>query len=482
MMNRAVLNRALEEDLDSEASSRIFAAGEETQFCDTGSSSGGAGIPSTPNRSARSRRKHRNDMKEAAIMTLPEEKLAQAEQRARMYAASQEGAPAMQELMRCVALARISFGDLHWKMAQAHVNLAEGYLEIKGQALQAKQHCEKAKEIMYANTQHPVSEEEREGILGCLITMFLILGKALMGLQNLKEAGQNLLKAEKVANELRQADGVPQEDIRRVDTEITLSLGRLHMKENRSEKAVACYEKVLHMVKLDKGENSMECVAIYRDLAAAEHARGAHDMSIQHLMQAHSIVLTNTASREEEGQITLALAEAHTSTGRAEHYQMAEKYYKRSLQCYEAALGREHASSLSVLDDYCRFLIMTRNYPAASKVLQESLPAKLSTFGDFSTEVEKTYHLFGGIELAQGHQKAAYKMFKKCLEIQTFLYGSQHKKTRATQQTVKLLSKSPEVAVADGRTGTDHLKQRPAFCAVIPQHSISGGTKANTYD
>ncbi|XP_078056124.1 tetratricopeptide repeat protein 23 [Mustelus asterias] len=480
----AELSSAMEEDLESEASSRIFSAEEETQsgLCDTSRSSGGAGTPSTLNGSARIRRKHRNDMKEAAIMALPEERLAQAEQRARMHAASREGVPALQELIRCVALARISFGDLHWKMARAHVNLAEGYLEIKGQALQAKQHCEKAKEIMYANTQHPVSEEERKDILGCLINMFFTLGKALTGLQQLKEAEQNLLKSEKVAEELRQAKEAPQEKFGRVNIKINLSLGRLYMKLSKSEEAATRYEKALHMVKLDKGENNAECVSIYRELAAVEQARGDHDAGLQHLLQAHSIMLTNAVSGEEEGQITLALAEAYTSTGKAEHHHTAEEYYKQSLECYQAAMGKEHASTLSVLDNYCRFLITIKDYPAASRILQESLPAKFSTFGDFSTEVEETYHLFGGIELAQGHQKAAYKMFKKCLGIQTFLYGSQHKKTGATQQTVQLLSKSPEVAVTEGKTGADHLKQRPAFCAVVPTHSISGGTKANIYD
>ncbi|XP_048473163.1 tetratricopeptide repeat protein 23 isoform X2 [Rhincodon typus] len=412
-MNSALLDPGPEEDLDSEGSSRTFSGGEETQLCDTGRSSEEARTPSTPNERARFRRRHRNDMKEAAIMIPPEEKLVQSEQRARIYAASQEDAPAMQELIRCVALARISFGDLHWKVARAHVNLAEGYLQIKGQALQAKLHCEKAKEIMYSNTRHPVSEEERKDILRCLITMFLTLGKVMVGLQNLKEAEQNLLKSEKVADELRQAEEVPLEEIRQVNAEITLTLGRLYMKENKTAEAVACYEKVLQMVKLDKGESSMECVSIYRDLAAAERARGAHDISTQLLTEAHSIVLTNAASGKEEGQITLALAEAYASTGRTEDHHLAEKYYKHSLQCYQTALGAEHATSLSVLDDYSRFLILAKNYSAASRLLHESLPAKLSTFGDFSVEVEETYHLFGGIELAEGHQKAAYKMFKK---------------------------------------------------------------------
>lgn len=471
-----------EEDLNSEDSSRIYSPGAETQYCDTGTSSGGSETPCTLNGSARVRRKQKNALKDVAIMIVPEEKLAQAEQRARMHSANHKEVPAVQELVRCVALARISFGDFHWRMAHAHINLAKGYLHLKGQALQAKQHCEKAKDIMYANTQLPTSEEERGEILRCLITMFLTLGQALTGLENLKEAEQSLLKSEKVADELRRAEEVTQEEMRQVDTKINLALGRLHVKEGRWGEAVASYQRALQLVQLGKGENSTECVSIYRELAAAELARGGHDNHVQYLLQAHSIVLTHAPSGEEEGKISLALAEAHTSSGRAEDHDMAEHYYQQSLQCYQAAMGPEHPLSLSVLDSYSRFLILAKNYQAASKLLQESLPAKLSTFGDFSTEVDETYRLLGGIELAQGRQRSAFKKFKKCLEIQTLLYGSQHKKTRATQQTVQLLSKSPELALVEGRTAADHLKQRPLFCAVIPKHSISGGTKGNVYD
>ncbi|XP_062926500.1 tetratricopeptide repeat protein 23 [Mobula hypostoma] len=463
-----------EEDLNSEVTSRINSPRAETEYGDTGTSSGGPETPSTLSGSVQVRRKQRNALKEAAIMILPEEKLAQAEQRARMHTASGEEVLAVQELMRCVALARIIFGDFHWRMAQAHISLAEGYLELKGQALQAKQHCVKAKDIMYANTQLPASEEERREILRCLITMFLTHGKAQLGLEYLKEAEQSLLKSEKVADELRQVEEVTQEEMRQVDIKINLSLGRLHMKASRWDKAVASCQKALRLVQLDKGEKSMACVPIYQDLAAAELARGSHDLRVQYLLQAHSIVLTNAPSGVEEGKINLALAEAYTLTGRAEDHDTAEQYYQQSLQCYQAVMGLEHPLSLSVLDSYGRFLILIKNYVGASKLLQESLPAKLSTFGDFSTEVEETYHLFGGIELAQGHQKAAFKKFKKCLEIQTFLYGSQHKKTRATQQTVQLLSKSPERTLAEGQTRTNHLKQRSPFCAVKPKHGISG--------
>lgn len=40
---------------------------------------------------------------------------------------------AIQERVRCVALTRICYGDSHWKQAEAYVNLAQGYLQLKGE-------------------------------------------------------------------------------------------------------------------------------------------------------------------------------------------------------------------------------------------------------------------------------------------------------------------------------------------------------------
>uniref|UniRef100_A0A4W3HRP2 Tetratricopeptide repeat protein 23-like protein n=1 Tax=Callorhinchus milii TaxID=7868 RepID=A0A4W3HRP2_CALMI len=405
------------------------------------------GESGNPNRNARSRRKLMDGLEEAAIMVPPEDKLEQAEQRAKMHKANQEGAIAVQELVRCVSLARITYGDFHWKMAQAHANLAEGYLEIKGLALQAKQHGEKAKDIMYTNTELPMSEEERADILRCLINIFHTLGRALMGLQKypfICEAEQNLLKSEKIANELRLEEGVTQEEM--------------------SEISIKCDSVIRFLL---KGENSMECVGVYEDLAAAEQARGAQDMNFHYLLLARSIVLSNVPSGQEAAQIAHTLAEAYVASRRPEHYDLAERYYKESLKSYQTALGADHATYLSIQDNYCRFLVLNKKYPDALRMLQESLPAKLAIFGDFSSEVAETYELLGGMELAEGHQRTAYNQFKTCLDIQTLLYGSMHKKTRETQQMVQLLSKSPEITVKGERMPDDYLKQRRPFCSVF---------------
>lgn len=40
---------------------------------------------------------------------------------------------AISERIKVLALSRIVYGSNHWKLAEAHVKLAEDYLELKGQ-------------------------------------------------------------------------------------------------------------------------------------------------------------------------------------------------------------------------------------------------------------------------------------------------------------------------------------------------------------
>jgi hypothetical protein len=44
-----------------------------------------------------------------------------------------EADDAMHELICCTALARIVYGDGHWRVAKAHADLAEGYSDIRGE-------------------------------------------------------------------------------------------------------------------------------------------------------------------------------------------------------------------------------------------------------------------------------------------------------------------------------------------------------------
>ena len=45
-----------------------------------------------------------------------------------------EGVLAVKWRVKCVALVRLAYGDGHWRLGQAHCQLARAYLELRGQS------------------------------------------------------------------------------------------------------------------------------------------------------------------------------------------------------------------------------------------------------------------------------------------------------------------------------------------------------------
>lgn len=79
------------------------------------------------------RNKSQSNLTQTVLFQPPREKLRLCEEKARACSSSQEYKQAVRELVRCLALTRICYGDSHWKLAEAHINLAQGYLQLKGE-------------------------------------------------------------------------------------------------------------------------------------------------------------------------------------------------------------------------------------------------------------------------------------------------------------------------------------------------------------
>uniref|UniRef100_A0A8C2PBS0 Tetratricopeptide repeat domain 23 n=1 Tax=Capra hircus TaxID=9925 RepID=A0A8C2PBS0_CAPHI len=425
------------------------------------------------------RKKLQNQLLQRALFQPPREKLRLSEEKAKSYASSHEYKKALHELVHCMALTRICYGDAHWKLAEAHVNLAKGYLQLKGMSLQAKQHAEKAKEILTSSIVPPYNDNT--DVFKCSVELFHTLGQALLSLQKFKEASKNLTKAEILSKEMLQCGKIIKEEWMEIQARIKLSFAQVYQGQKKSKEALPHYQEALEYTEISRGEKSLECVPILRELAAAEQALGFHDASINNLLQAHLIVLRGSPSREEAATSAHSIACAAVASGRPEHHDVAEQYFQDSMANLKDAEGMEKAKFLSIQDDYCHFLQVTGQDERATSILRESLEAKVAVFGDFSPEVAETYRLLGVADLAQGNQTGAQKKLKKsswrrmvaagsetlargwsrvmgesrdvnkhveptalgtseCLQIQTLLYGPQDKRTLATQQTMDILS------------------------------------------
>lgn len=165
-----------------------------------------------------------NKLLQTALFQPPREKLHLCEERAKSYSSIREYKQAIQELVRCVALTKICYGDSHWKLAEAYVNLAQGYLQLKGLSLQAKQHAEKAKEILANSMESPYYN--KTDIFKCSLELFYTLGKALVSLQKFKEAWENLIKAERLSKEMLQCGNIIKEEWIEIQSRIKLSFAQ----------------------------------------------------------------------------------------------------------------------------------------------------------------------------------------------------------------------------------------------------------------
>ncbi|XP_061409683.1 tetratricopeptide repeat protein 23 [Lethenteron reissneri] len=442
--------------------------------------------PSTrPSGSARERRRRKRggDFTSGEWHSPPEDKLPIATKMAEAHMRNKQIPEAMTELIRCVALSRIVFGDEHWQVAQAYANLAHGYLSLRGLALQAKLHCETGQAIMLTAPHSPSSPGERTNILKTLFTIYCTLGKANTHLKNLKEAEQCLLRAEQIANELSKTGMVLEREQGEMDLEVTQALGRLSIQQEKPALAVEQLQKTLKLLQLSVGEDSPELIPAYQDLAHAEDARQNHQQTIENLLQAHSIALASyTTDSKEAAETAHIMAKACAAAKDEEFEGLAEKYFVESLNSYELVYGTDSPEWLCVQDDLCHLLVRAKRHQEAIVRLQISLNVKASVFGEFSKELAETHHLMGGIRMAEGQLEKAYKHLNKCLDVQTILYGAQHKKTKSTQKTLDMLSKAPSMANKQKISSAESIKGRPLFTAVVSRQKPLGGTKGNVYD
>lgn len=408
----------------------------------------------------------RSNTRDSVAMT-PEEKLTRFESRAQSLSEAKQYDACIQDLVRCVALTRLVYGDRHMRLAAAHARLAKAYFQFKGWGLQAQEHAARASALLPLSTFDSSCPDQRIQVLSCLLGIYQTQGGAALLLHSYKEAEASYLKAERVVEDLRALHGMSDEAKTEAELEISTSLSRVLQKLGRFEEALGRSERSLEL--LEALERPSQVRSIYKDMAAIEQARGRLDSAIEHLSKARALAVSQSPGGLEGAHASHSLALALSTAAQPQHRDSAGQYFLESLSAYRNSLGPQDAVTLSVQDDYCRFLLLTGQQQACVELQGASLPLKRETFGDLSPEVADTLQLIGGVEMSQGLVVQAHRSLRKCLQIQGILYGSKHKTTRATQKTVDMLAHAPEVA---GRHRTDGpVKTKPPFCAVLSTSS-----------
>ncbi|ELK07577.1 Tetratricopeptide repeat protein 23-like protein [Pteropus alecto] len=299
-------------------------------------------------------------------MSLPWEKLAQSQEKIAQLIKEKMNTQANKELIRCVILSQITFGEEHWKCAQALASLAYGYLTLRGDLSFAYQWLSLG----------------RVCVPGIFLDWFTG-----------REAYLNLQKAERNMEELKELHKGGVCGLQVSEKDLTIALGRASLAIQRLNLALAYFEKAINSIIAAKGAGTSDLVPLYTEVAQIEQLRRNHHQAIQYLQQAHSICVSLfTEVSPQTAEASALLAKAYAMSGEAQHIDVAEMYFIKSISAYQTTLGPENCETLMTIGEFYKWLI--------------------------------------------------HKGEKECLMIQILLYGSEHSKSRDTKNILTLVQRS----------------------------------------
>uniref|UniRef100_A0A674I1N4 Tetratricopeptide repeat domain 23 like n=1 Tax=Terrapene triunguis TaxID=2587831 RepID=A0A674I1N4_9SAUR len=194
------------------------------------------------------------------------------------------------ELIRCVALTRIIYGDGHWQLAQAFANLAHSYLILQGLPAQAIEHAESAKRTMLIGIRMPAATpEDKREILGTLVTIYFTLGHiflvVFLDCSTGKESYLSLQKAERLMEELQELDGRVSMGLKISEKDLVIALGRTCLQQNMLDFATSYFEKAVDAVISTEGDTAPELINLYQKIAQSEQLKKNHERAIAYLLQ-----------------------------------------------------------------------------------------------------------------------------------------------------------------------------------------------------
>eukprot|EP00079_Xenopus_tropicalis_P012684 XP_002939998.2 PREDICTED: tetratricopeptide repeat protein 23-like [Xenopus tropicalis] len=366
----------------------------------------------------------------------PAEKLANATIMAEHFMKENKCHKASRELIQCVALSRIVYGDGHWRIAQAHANLGYSYLTLRALPAQARTHAESAKNILLRGVDMAKSVEEKREIMASLVTIYYTLGMAHLMQNNGKDSYLSLQKVEKIIDELEDIQERKAITLKISEKDIALALGQACLLQTKASSAINYFEQAADSIISSQGDSASELISLYQDMARAEHMRKKSNRAIEHLLQAHSISQANyTSVSTEAAQSGLQLAKAYAAS---EYHEAAHRFFTESLGAYQTAAGPDDPRTLNACVEFSKWLIQIGKKQEAYKLLRGAV----GTETEFSEELAEILSIMGSICLADGKIQKGYKLLKKCSDIQAAVYGSQHSKTKGTQNLLTTLKRS----------------------------------------
>uniref|UniRef100_T1JHS7 THAP-type domain-containing protein n=1 Tax=Strigamia maritima TaxID=126957 RepID=T1JHS7_STRMM len=389
-----------------------------------------------------SQSKHESENNRELVEILPEPRvrLHQSQERARFLIRNGEKDAAVTEYIRCLALARIVYGEKHWCLAQAHMILAESYLDLKNLVYQALDHAETAKKIILLWKKPPLAPQKRRKFLYVLVNIYLLLGRTRAALNEFGIADKHLDRARKLSLIYIESVG----DSRKAKTlrcKICTPIAKLLFDKQMYDEAIVEYKEALNLLeKLGRG-NTIVMVSIrqylgrcYQEMKEYSDAEEQFNLAIN----LSEKVLGFETGSEAFIESTLLLARNFSLMNTNSAKEVAENILRNVIVEISSAKTYHYDLDMRANDMLFSILIASGREREAKELLRRILPKKCELFGQASSEVILTLRLLGSLCLTLDEPETAAKYLRKSYDRELILYGGNHSRVKNTKLALDL--------------------------------------------
>jgi len=357
------------------------------------------------------------------------------------------GIQVLDDFIRCVPLARIIFGDFHWRLARAYADLALAYLDLLQLPIQSHEHASTAKTLLTQNVHLSDNSLEKVGILETFLIAYYALGRSSARLDKDAEAEKALLKAEKIHAEFAKLPAADQIVVAEWQIKILLAVARLSAKKKSYVAAEEEFRRCLDLMEaFHESSSDVALVQVLLDLAKMKLSVGTAsqiESSIELFHRAHDI---NVETFDDVDHLAtarsgLALGQAYAALDRDESHASAEAYIRKATESLQATLGCGDEETQAALSALAKLLVRMTKTSEAVDVLKSKIRGRFEVEGgEFSEAMAADHNFIANIFLAGGDLERAVAHLKKCVDIRKVVLGPNHRKTRDTLATINSIS------------------------------------------
>jgi len=356
---------------------------------------------------------------------------------------------ALDDFVRCVPLARIIFGDFHWRLARAHADLALAYLDLLQLPAQSLEHATTAKTLLTQNVHLSDNALEKVGILETFLITYYTLGRSSARLDKDTEAEKALAKAEKLHAEFAKLVAADHVVVAEWEIKIVLATARLCAKRKSFVAAEEEFGRCLNLMEaFHESSTALALVPVLLDLAKMKLSIGTAsqtEASIELFHRAHDINVEANEKGDEDDLATarsaLSLGQAYAALDKDESHASAEAYVRKAAETMRASLGCGDEETQAALCSLAKLLVRMTKTSEAVDVLKSKIRGRFEVEGgEFSEAMAADHHLIANIFLAGGELERAQAHLKKCVDIRKIVLGPNHRKTREALATINSIS------------------------------------------